>query len=330
MSAKKSWDVERKPVAAAAQPVSAPVRARPARKPEPKRQKVPQVPRVKIAKTAKTRPRPHAVVSNESLKVRRARARKVFYAVLSALGILLMGALFYIGWMPALRISQVVAEGPGGDEVVQITTAALGGTHFFVLPRNSLFLIPESDIRKRILEARPDIVAVSLHPNGLQGLRVVATPRAPAFLWCGPSYEIQTESCFATDSEGLVFAPYTGAVPVASSTLLLRVYVPLTPETADPIRAHVANTTAIPNALRLAKALRTLNANIASLALRGDEADFYTIGGTRITYVIGREEATAALAASVFPTLSLNNGSVEYVDLRFEGKVYLRRQGEAQ
>ncbi len=329
MSAKKSWDVERK---AAQAPVdtapAAPVRRAPVR--EPRREAPARAVRRKASVRRAPRPRPHAVVSSEPLKVRRARARRIFYTVVTVLGVLIVGVLFYMCWMPSLRISHIQAEGPGNEEVTQVVTAALAGTHFFILPRNSLFLIPESDIRKRILEARPDIVAVSLHPNGLEGLRVVAVERTTAFLWCGPSVEAQTESCFAADSEGLVFAPYTGAVPAASSTLLLKVYAPLANESPDPIRAHVGNTAAIPNALRLAKALRTLNANIASLALRGDEADFYTVGGTRITYVIGREEASAALAASVFPTLSLNNGSVEYVDLRFESKVYLRRTGESQ
>lgn len=327
MSAKKSWDVERKSVAQAQVPArrAEPVRAREAARPKRQAVRREKAPKQKLAK-----PRPLAVVSKEPLKVRRARARRIFTIVVSVLGTILVGVLFYMCWMPALRISEVRAEGPNTEEVVKITQAALAGTHFFILPRNSLFLIPESDIRKRILDARPDIVAVSLHSNGLQGLRVVAIPRAPAFLWCGPSYDTRVESCFATDSDGMVFAPYTGAVPAASSTLLLRVYTPLTEDASDPIRAHVVNTQAIPNALRLAKALRTLGANIAELALRGDEADFYTVGGTRITYVIGREEATAALAASVFPTLSLNNGSVEYIDLRFESKVYLRRTGEVQ
>ena len=68
--------------------------------------------------------------------------------------------------------------------------------------------------------------------------------------------------------------------------------------------------------------------NVVSVEIRGDEADLYTPHGTRVTYILGNEEKAAALAASAFPTLNIQGGQLAYVDLRFEGKVYIKRHGE--
>lgn len=327
MSAKKSWDVERSPSPKKVPELEtiAVVRARSAtRSVSPSR----RAKRVAPAIVHATRPR-RAPISKEPLKVRRARAKRIFYIVISVLTVLGLGCLLYLAWLPALRISSVTAEGPDATEVVEIARTSLVGTHLWIVPRDSLLFIPESDIRKRILAAHPDIVAVSLKDSGLTGLHIVSVPRMSAFLWCGSSKEEPVEPCFDTDPDGLVFAPYTGDVPVASSTLHLRMYAPIDGEPGSPIGAHIKDTRAIPNALQLARAFKGMNANIAALALRGDEADFFTIGGTRVTYVIGRERQAAQLAASAFPKLHLNDGSIEYVDLRFDAKVFLRRTGAA-
>jgi len=74
--------------------------------------------------------------------------------------------------------------------------------------------------------------------------------------------------------------------------------------------------------------LAGLTGLVHAVTLRGDEVDLHTEGGTRITYVIGDEGEAAILAATSFPTLNVNDGSIEYVDLRFRNKVYLKRVGE--
>ncbi len=282
--------------------------------------------RAQTAHVVATRP-VRTPLPKESLKVRRARARRLFYSVLAVIVVISIGTIMYLAWLPALRIHEVSAEGPAQEDVAAIARETLAGRHAFIVPRDSMFFVPESDIRKRILAAHPEIAAVSFRDAGLTGLHIVAVPRVSAFVWCGESKESAVSPCYDTDPDGLIFAPYTGEVAVASSTLHLRMYAPIDGDAANPVRAHIKSTYAIPNALQLARALKSLNANIAELALRGDEADFYTSGGTRITYVIGRERKAAGLAASAFPTLKLNDGSIEYVDLRFDAKVYLRRAG---
>lgn len=328
MSVKKSWDVERKPAKVAEPKTVAQAPSRTKRRAATSfgfggsRKK-------EVVHKRDTRPRQRVQIAKEPLKLRRARERRVFYIGLAVFGALLAGCLFYAAWMPSLRIEEVRVEGSHSEGISELARAELTGTHLFIVPRNSLFFIPESDIRKRILKEYPSVVAVSFKSNGLRGLTVVPVMRSSAFLWCGVTHEVHDATCYGTDAEGFVFAPYDGVEPVASSTLLLKVYGPLVDDAVVPIRAHVGYASALPHSLRLAKTFRALGANITELAFRNDEADFYTSGGTRITYVIGREKEAAQLAASVFPDIQLNDGSVEYVDLRFESKVYLRKQAQA-
>ncbi len=320
MSVKKSWDVEPSPRRASVPVRSAAPRADTRRKviaPKPRKEE-------RVVARARTR----EPLSKEPLKVRRARARRLFIVGVSVLSACILGALIYAAWLPALRVSEVFVEGPSAERIKQLALKELQGTHLFIVPKNSLFFIPESSIRARMLQEHPEVVAVSFKAHGLQGLTVIALERSSAFLWCGDSYETKLPTCYRADADGMVFAPHESLEPLASSTLLLRVYVPLEGGAAEPIRAHVGYSSALPHALRFAKALRELGASIAELAIRNDEADFYTKQGTRITYVIGREKEAAQLAASAFPKLTLSDSSVEYVDLRFEGKVYLRKVGE--
>jgi len=160
--------------------------------------------------------------------------------------------------------------------------------------------------------------------DGLNTLVISVIPRAEAFVWCGTSPETADGACYEANAEGLIFAALSPET--ASTTAALRVYAPLEGEEGDsPIRAHVGYASRVPEALRFVKAMQSLGADVVSLSIRGDEADLRTASGTRITYVLGKEEMAAGIAASAFPQLDVNDGSLMYVDLRFEGKAHFKR-----
>ena len=263
----------------------------------------------------------------EPLKKRRKKTQKAFFVVLGILLLLCIAAFFYLAWMPALRVSAVTVQGPHAEEAKTMVEHALQGTHAFILPRNSLFFIPESDVRARILAAHPDVEAVSITASGLNTLAVTTLPRAEAFLWCGVSFDASAGPCYSANAEGLIFAPVTP--DIASTSEALRIYAAIEGQEGEsPVTAHIGYASRIPEALRFVKAMQMLGARIDRVAFRDDEADLYTDAGTRITYVLGREQEAAGIAASVFPQLSLNDGSIRYVDLRFSGKAYFKRAEE--
>lgn len=295
------------------------MRPRPAAKAEAPSPRTPITKKgVTIARGKRTRPE-----AKEPLKKRRKKAKKALIIAIAIAVAILMILLVVAAWQPAFRITEVTAEGPHAQEARGQAAAELYGTYFFILPRNSLFFVPERDIRARLLAAYPDVEAVSIKSTGLTSLSVTLVPRAEAFVWCGTGYDLRG-ACYSANAEGLIYAPLF--LESASTTESLRLYGPLTgQEDGTPVRAHLAHADRVPEALRFVKAMQTLGANVRELSFREDEADLYTSAGTRITYVLGKEEEAAGVAASVFPQLSLNDGSLQYVDLRFSGKAYFKR-----
>jgi hypothetical protein len=240
------------------------------------------------------------------------------------------------------------AEGPDADAARVIAERAIKGTYLYVLPKDSIFIFPEGSIRRQILDAHPAITAVSIKRTGFTAIAIQNVPRTSAFIWCGPS-AASSSPCYQADAEGFVFAPAEGTATVAVAAQMdalteptevaerviedvdmsvLRVYAPLAGEGAEPVRSHVVGASRLPDALRFVKAMKSLGVGIVSVEIREDEADLYTPEGTRITYILGREKAAADLAASAFPSLKVPTGAFEYVDLRFDGKVYVKRWGE--
>ena len=289
-----------------------------------------------VRRSQPVRPRPAG-----RLREKRRKARKTGLIIaLVVLGIVLAAAVYAL-WLPQFRIQEVQAEGPGRDHMIEVAQTTLRGTYAFVVPRNSIFFFPKEDIRAAILADNPEAGALSISRNSFTSISITATARAKTFVWCGTQVETPygDGTCFDTDAEGLVFRPAgvstsTMVVSVSSSTPTspgdLRIYAPLDRDVSEgsPIGARVTGAEAIPNALRLVKAIRGLGVPISALSLRGDEADLWVNRTTRITYVLGREEETAQLAASVIPGLTLTDGSIQYLDLRFKGKAYVKRYGE--
>lgn len=320
MSERKSWDIAPKP-------------ARPAARPAPEHPvathapKLSNGPRRGEAKRATARP----------LREQRKSKRRSFWIVVALLIAALMAGALYIIWLPAVRVNSIAADGPDADGVKQVAAKAITGTYWFGVPRNSIFMLPEGQMRAQILNAYPDIEAVSIKGASLRAITIIASPRAAAFVWCGASIDAPPAdgSCFNADAAGLIFAQTDASSASASSTL--RIFAPLDRDIAagdSPIRTHVVASKQIPDALRLVKALRSFGANVSALSIQGDEGDFYLQGPTKIRYVLGHEEQAAELAASTLPKLNLADGSIDYVDLRFvtapgqPGKVYVKRFGQ--
>ena len=347
MSEKRSWDIQpkRKAPPQAPQRVAAPeVRRAPQRVPQ-------RIPQRAVVLKAKEKPMPQAQAraikrqpavpkgkDREPLRVRRKRQRRKSLIILSILFVLLVVAAFGSMWLHLFRIQDVNATGPDSQGMQGIADAQLAGTYHFVIPRNSIFFFPEEAIREQILQQYPDISAVSISRTSFSTISIVSIPREVALTWCGPTYpavqltasSTQVDNCYSADAQGIIFAPVSAAE--ASSSNTLRIYDPLQDDadTSAPLGKVIAQASFIPNALQFVKAIKSLGVPIVALVIRGDEADLYAQSGTRITYVLGQEEVTAQTAESAFPSLNLNDGSLEYVDLRFQGKAYFKRVGSTE
>lgn len=323
MSVNRSWDIQ------PSRPVARPP-ARPAKKevtprapqkvsrPEPA-QKVPT-----RREAVRRAPRERSSVSLRDR--RRGKRRRLIVGALVVLLVLIVGVLVLL-WQPFLRVHTVQADGPGSEEIPAFVKKELAGTTYGIIPRDSIFFLSQDTLRDSLLRAFPSIQAVSLKPAGLTTLTVTTIGRATAFWWCGESHAVPG-ACFETDPEGKLFALVPADQLSASSSVLILYSALNEGSTSEPLGATVAHAERLPALLQFVKALKGLTANVVRVELRADEADLYTPRDTRITYVLGREEQAAALAATAFPSLALNDGSLLYVDLRFDSKVFFKKKTE--
>lgn len=326
MSERKSWDVQ--PNRKVQPPAPAPVRATASRKVEIK--KIP-------ARTPAAQRAPRTQQPIGALKVRRKRERRVAqYVFLALLGIFIAGSVYTL-WLPVFRVSEVSAGGPGSNRAPLLVKNQIAGTYAFILPRNSVFFLPEQKIRTVLLEAIPEASAVSLNRTSFSSLRIETTGRAESFIWCGTTIDtpVPDGSCYEADSDGFIFRRAED-ISTASTTPQapreqVRVFGVLDRELADgdlPIGARLVSPSRIPDALKFVDAVRELGAPVSALVIRGDEADLWLGRPARITYVLGYEKDAALLAASAFPAINLADTTIQYIDLRFPGKAYIKRYGE--
>lgn len=308
MSAKKSWDIPRAKGSASARPR--------ARKSAPVRRSAP-------TRSAK----------RESLGARRKRARGIALVFSLVLLIAACGLLIYGLWRPEVRIGAVHAEGTAAESISMLVLETLEGTYGHIIPRDSTFFFPVKEARAALLSAHPEFSTVSIRRDGFDALSVRTTARVSALLWCGePTFTpSDADTCYEADASGLVFA--RRASFVTGGPAMTRLYSSLMePREATtlpyPLARQVGNLDVVPAVLAFVKDLGKYGIATEVIAIREDEADLFLPSGTRLTYVIGREEEAAMLAAATLPTLDLSDGSIEYVDLRFAGKVYVKRRGE--
>ena len=266
---------------------------------------------------------------------RRLRRRRAFIAW----GVFLcaiLGAAVYGIWREPVRISRIVVYGTD-QSLSSVVTPALRGAYFGVIPRDSAFFLPENDIRARILAARPDISAVAVFRDGLTGLSIRVDRRVPIARWCGappaawtgPGAASSTaattaaEDCYLFDAQGFVYAHATTSEEAAVNPFAV---YETAATSSQAIGTTLPRSDRFPLAFDFARQLSVFGSPVSAVVFRGDEADDYLASGTRITYVLGREQDALAALTSARANLNLADGSIGYADLRFPGKMYVKKK----
>ena len=270
--------------------------------------------------------------NSDRLALRRRLRRRRVLTALSIIFVLLVAGIVYELRQETTRISQVQIYG-ADQSFADIATAAMQGYYLGLIPRDSTFFFPASHIRSDIISAHPDIAAVSIFRNGLTGLSIKINDRTPIARWCGlaptdfapdpTNSHGSDEYCYVFDASGFIFAASsTSTKPINTFTL----YAPLEGDGLEPLRATIARAEELPATFDFARQLDTLGASVTYLVIREDEVDDYLASGTRITYVLGHEQDAFTALVSARENLNLSDGSIDYVDLRFDGKVYVKRE----
>ncbi len=274
---------------------------------------------------------------------RRLRRRRVRIAF-GILALLLTVAFVWGLQQNPVRISRITVYGPpslggfGGTSAgtfAAYAREAMQGSYLGLIPRDSTFFFPAARIRTDILSAHLNIAAISFFREGLTGLSIKIHDRTPIARWCGASdgkSDFKSESsksdffsdanCYVFDASGYLYAAAATTETINNFAL----YAPLVGDTPEPLRATITQAQMLPSAFDFARQLDALGALVARVILRGDEADDILVSGTRITYVLGHEQTAFAALVSARENLNFADGSIDYIDLRFDGKVYLKKK----
>ncbi len=292
---------------------------------------------------------------SERLVARRRRYRRRVRVAFGILALIILGAVVYGLWQPGVRISRIEVTNADAS-LVAMAEAAMRGTYFGIIPRNSIFFFPAPLIHKSILSAHTGIAAISLSRNGFTGLSIKANHRVPIAQWCGssststspsisPRYEIiptVSGHCYLFDASGFVYATATEAKGISAGAGQSGSNTPLTPfvlysslEVEDPsfIGATLKDANRLPAVFDFARQLGALRSPVSTVVIRADEVDFFLAGspssvatGPRITFLLGDEQNAFTALVSAKDKLNLSDTTLQYVDLRFPGKIYLKRQ----
>jgi len=213
----------------------------------------------------------------------------------------------------------------GADESLSMyATQAMQGSYFSIIPRDSIFFFPEDRIRADILAAHPEIVAISIFRNNFSSISIKINNRVAIARWCGdePRSDLGS-SCYLLDAKGFIFG---AAATTTQAINNFSLFAPLIGDTLEPLRATIIHSEKLPAAFDFARRLSTFDSPVSEIVLRDDEVDDYFASGTRITYLLGDEENAFTALFSAKVNFNLADSSVEYVDLRFDGKVYVKKK----
>lgn len=275
-----------------------------------------------------------------------ARRRKHRHRALFALGILcllLFGAIMYGLQQPGVRISRIEVFGADAS-LAMIAQTAMQGNYFGIIPRDSTFFFPASYIRAGIIAIHPDIAAISIFRNGLTSLSIKVDNRVPIARWCGSSPDATSDlvtrslvaNCYLFDASGFIYATTS-----ADSTDSPQATQPVNPfivygslilsdgsQTSlnAPIGSTLSDAEKLPATFDFARQLGILGSSVVSIVLHEGEVDDYLESGTRVIYVLGNERNAFTALVSARENLNLANGSLKYVDLRFNEKIYLKKK----
>ncbi len=269
--------------------------------------------------------------SAERLGERRSSRRRFGRIAFFILLLLLLGAMLYGLRQPSVRISHTQISGTDVN-LAHYVTEAMEGMYFWLVPRNSFFFVPERRIRSAILADYPGFAAVSIVRTSLTSMSITVTERTAVARWCGARSDLAhdlaqspdiEEQCYAFDPNGFIFEIATTSTQTLNSFSL---YAPIAGNVQEPLRATLADADKLPATFDFARRVGAFGSPVTTIVIRNDEVDDYLSSGTRITYVLGHEQNAITALVSAGGNLNLSDGSLEYVDLRFDGKVYLKKK----
>jgi hypothetical protein len=226
-------------------------------------------------------------------------------------------------------VTVVGAQAMDASEVVSVVKASLAGNRLAVIPRSNTLLLSKISLRSEILAALPVLSDASIQFKGRNTLKVSVVEKDPEYVWC------EGEVCYFVDEQGVLY----GEAPVFSDG----VYIILSRGNVD--AAHPAGMSYLPREDmsmlgRIVKQLEQYPAHVlgvdvrkdGDVALRIDSLKGVSVNSQAFILVAKTDTVQSVNDAlnlimgdkGFVDTLKAKGEKLEYVDLRFPGKIYYK------
>ena len=288
------------------------------------------------------------ITFTKNQEVRRKRRMRVL-VVLILLALVLVAVVIGFLRKPTFQISSVTITGTSSLDSNEIQLAAqkhISGNYVLVIPRTNVLLFSKTMMNEYLMNQFPGIASVDTEFSSPTMLSISITEKKPAYLWC-------TAQCYFVDDSGMVyqdsptftpgvFLEFFGTTPTATIT-----------DPSDPIRRRFASVAEFTKSISVVNDLSTYPMHIISLkylsladstpqlatgvgdvALTIDQIGNSVIPNTaQILILQSQDAATIAQALGLVladksfqDTFSAHPETLQYIDLRFPGKIYYKFQ----
>ncbi|MEK9209506.1 MAG: FtsQ-type POTRA domain-containing protein [Patescibacteria group bacterium] len=256
-------------------------------------------------------------ISRKRLRRKRFLRRTLAFLFLSAgisAGIV---ALFYL---PQVKIRKVAVEGQevlSADKIKMEAEEVLAGKYLGLIPKNTIFLIPKNEIKRKILDDFSRVKKMSIKRDWPLSLAISIVERQGKALWCAGD-----TSCAFLDEDGMIFEPS----PVFSG----RVFAKFLDERAQ--KSGLGQEMISPNEFRKLLAFKNFledefGFQTDKMVLKDfGEYEFFMSAGWRI--LLNETESQSELFENfriAFENeLKDKSENLDYLDLRFGNKIFYK------
>lgn len=275
--------------------------------------------------------RPTVKLDKNSQERRAARTKVLFIVLL--IGIAVLAGLIAFFRQPSFQVGDISVQGAKSIDAEQVRSEAqkfLKGNRLVVIPRSNVLLISKRAVERHLLEQLPSLTHARVAFANRTSLIVTVTEKKPDYVWCTTG-----NACYFVDDAGTVFSD--------APTFSNGVYVTLrggNVSADQPIKATFADAETFDRIKAMLTNLRLTSVDVYGVELRDNGDLAFHIGslnGVRVgsaSYLLSVkttdpqdliDNLQLILKDSAFSDhLQAKGVLLEYLDLRFPGKIYYK------
>ena len=242
----------------------------------------------------------------------------------------LIALVSWVSWRPEINIHTVTVFGNttvSEEDIRSFLDERLGGGYLNIVSRANVFLFQPKVVEAGLKSSFAKIQNVEVSRDSFNSIVVTIEERKPFYLWCDEQVADKNENqCYFLDIDGYAFAP----APYFSGSVYFEFYKPFS-EDKNPVGTYFLPEAEFKRLIAFRNSLREVDIEVRKFKIL-DTLDYAFIlkEGTDIFFNPKQDfDALFNNLAATFDTEQFiqkrkRGFSLEYIDLRFDNKVYYR------